>query len=161
MLAAMRKLLAVVIALVACLIFAGTLACSPSKGEEPKHGGVAAAPGVSREAVLAFAGVHTAWGILDELERDRLKAINDAGDPARAKAELPKAQARNAQLHRLRDALELTRQWLAGELSEQDGRAALRGAVQMLQLLVEEMRGQGLKIPEQVDAGLNAGKLLL
>jgi hypothetical protein len=161
MLPPMKKLLALVIALVACLIFAGTLACSPSKGEDPKHGGVAAAPGVPREAVLAFAGVHTAWGILDELERDRLKAINDAGDPAKAKAALDSARSRNAQLHRLRDALELARKWLAGEVPDEDGRAALRGAAQMLQLLVDEMKGQGLKIPEQVDAGLAAARVLL
>ncbi len=155
----MKKLIALLPAIIACLIFVGTLtiSCSPS---QPRDGGTKLADGVPREAALAFAGAHAAWAILDELEADRLKVINDAGDPEKAKAALPLAKRRNEQLHALRDLLEITRRWLAGE-TQASGQQALRDGAALLKLVVGEMRGQGLKVPEQVDAGLAAASALL
>ncbi len=155
---AMKKLIVLLPVIIAALIFVGSLtSCSPSPGRD---GGSKLADGVPREAALAFAAAHTAWGILDELERDRLKAINDAGDPARAREALPLAKRRNEQLHALRDLLEIARRWLAGE-TQANGQQALRDGVDLLFLVVGEMKGQGLKVPEQVDAGLASAKALL
>ena len=114
----------------------------------------------SREVVIAYTGVYTAWALLDELERVRLKAINDKGDVALAKAELPKAEARNARLHRMRDALEIARGYIVGEKSLDESKPALQDAVALLQSLVEELKADGVKVPDEVTNGLAAGALL-
>lgn len=152
----MKKLLFLLIALLSVSIFAGTMSCSPTK---PAESGSANA--VPREAALAFAGAYAAFAALDATEAERLAAITKTGDPEKAKAAQPLAHKRNEQLHRLRDALELSRKWLAGEAGEREGRDALRSAAMLLQLVVTELREQGLAVPDEVNVGLKAAALLL
>lgn len=140
--------------LIALSCFVG---CAPSKGSSSAPQATAA----SREAALAFSGLHTAWALLDELERARIKAIADKGDPALAKAALPKAEAVNARLHRVRDALEIARGYLAGTKSFEDCKAALKDAASLLSTIVDELQADGVKMPEEVGAGLAAAGALL
>lgn len=140
--------------LIAALVLAG---CAPSKGSS-------SAPqttGASREAVFAFTGLHTAWALLDEAERMRLKSINDRGDAAAAKAALAGAEARNARLHRIRDALEIAREYLAGTKTFDDCRAALKDAAALLRTTMAELQADGVKVPDEVDAGLAAAGAFL
>lgn len=148
----MKKLFdRLLILLVFCLIASAQVtACAP------KHG--ANAPGVDanpdRGIVLAYTGAVVAWAVLDELERVRLKAINDKGDPQLAAAELPKAEKRNATLHRIRDVLAVVRGYVAGEKKLADARGALRDGAELLGSVVDQLRAEGVKIPEEVDKGI-------
>ena len=149
--------LTLILATIALLAFTASIACAPSKGSShPPQ-----STGASREAVFAFSGLHTTWALLDEAERVRVKAIADKGDPALAKAELPKAEARNARLHRVRDALEIARQYIAGTKSFDDCRAALKDAATLLRTAVAELKADGVKIPDEVDSGLAAAGAFL
>lgn len=141
----------------ALIAFSVFISCAPSKGSS-------SAPQTtetSREAALAFSGLHTAWALLDNAEAARLKAITDKGDPALAKAELPKAEARNARLHRVRDALEVARGYVAGTKSFAEGRAALHDAAVVLRIVVDELQADGVKLPDEVLAGVVAAGAFL
>lgn len=143
-----------------CLIsFSAFVGCTPENGaKDPSHAEAGAVP---RGVVLAYGGAYAAWAVLDELERVRLKALNDKGDPALAAAELPKAELRNARLHRIRIALTVARGYVAGEKSLEDCREALRDAATLLKEAVAEVRAAGAKVPPEVDAGLAAVSALL
>jgi hypothetical protein len=147
------------IALAFCFIALGSApACAPSHGAKDPAAAKSDAP---REVVIAYTGAYTAWALLDELERVRLKAINDKGDPKLAAAELPKAEARNARLHRMRDALEIARGYIVGEKSLDECKVALRDAVTLLHAVVEELRADGVKVPDEVSSGLAAAGAFL
>jgi hypothetical protein len=155
-----NRLLASVLTLVFFLGFtiAAAPACSPSHGAKDPAAAKSDAP---REVVIAYTGAYTAWALLDELERVRLKAINDKGDPKLAAAELPKAEARNARLHRMRDSLEIARGYIVGEKSLNECKVALRDAVTLLHVVVEELRADGVKVPDEVSSGLAAASAFL
>lgn len=124
----------------------GTYGCSPRAAESAQ----------SREVVVIFGSAVAALEVLDLLHAKHMREAPDPTDE-----EFAKAQAVSDKLHRLRDALAITREWLSGSnQSEQAGRMALHDAAEVLQLLIDEMRSQDVKIPEQVDAALAALKLL-
>lgn len=139
------------------ICFSTFIGCAPARGSSSAPQTTTA----SREAVFAFAGLHTAWAMLDEREAAKLAAISAKNDPALARAELPKAEDRVARLHRIRDALEIARGYLAGTKTFDDARAALRDAAALCQLLVDEMKAEGVSVPEEISTGLAAAGAFL
>ena len=134
--------------IVACgVLVSATTACRPGEPAESA---------VERTAALSFASAVAALEVLDQLHADRLAAIQEPTEE-----QLNWYSSQRARLHRLRDALAIARAWLAGNVAEKDGRAAFRAAAEAMQLVVDEMRSQGVKVPQAVDAGLVAAKLFL
>lgn len=137
---------------IAALLTVVTLLGSPCLACHPKPAESAA---VTNVAIGAFTSGVVALEVLDELHRQRMAAMASPTDE-----QVKWAEGYSEKLHRLRDALALARRWLAGDLPEKDGRAALQDAATALQLLVDELRSQGIKVPPAVDTGLSALKLL-
>lgn len=140
----MKTLAAFVILLSAFGIFFGTLNCSPKADPATAH-----APGVSRELSLAFAGAVSSLAVLDALEANRLAKM-----PTATPVQLAAAERRVDRLRHARDALKIARAWVAGE--RDDGKAALADAFETLNLVVAELKTEGITVPADVVAGLAA-----
>ncbi len=138
---------------VALIVAAGL--CAPALAgchQQPAQ----SAAGPSREVTLAFASAVSGLEVLDELHAQRMRAIPDP-----TPEQVAWLTAYSARLHRLRDALVLARSWLEGKATERDGRAAFRDAAEALQLLVDDLKSQGIEIPKAVEAGLVAAKYVI
>lgn len=110
---------------------------------------------VSSEAAIAFAAAVAALEVLDTLHAARVAALpDDAPDD-----QVAWAYEHKDRLKRLRDALAIVRTWLDGQTEDLNGRAAFRDAAALLQLLVDDLEQQGVKLPDAVRAGLVAAKL--
>lgn len=114
------------------------------------------ATGPSREATLAFASAVAALEVLDVLHAQRMASMTDP-----TPEQVAWATAFSGRLHLLRDALLVTRSWLEDQAEDKDGRASFRAAAEVLQLLVDDLKSQGIAIPAAVDAGLAAAKFFV
>jgi hypothetical protein len=127
------------------LVVWGT-SCQPSQPATS-----ASAP--SRETAVAFASTVGALEVLDVLHAQRMAAMTEP-----TPEQVAWATAFSDRLHQLRDALAVVRSWLEGQAEDKDGRASFRAAAALLQLLVDDLKSQGIAIPAAVDAGLAAAK---
>ena len=132
------------------LVIAVTVATPLVAGCHPQPATSAQA---SPEVAIAFAGTVAALEVLDELHAQRMRAITEPTDE-----QVAWATQHSERLHRLRDVLAIAREWLEGKASEADGRAAFADAASVLQLIIDELKSQGIAIPKAVDAGLAAAK---
>lgn len=109
---------------------------------------------VQRTAALAFNGTAIALEVLDAREAAFLRGLTHP-----TTAQLEAATVRVERLERARDALELVRQWLAGE--RENGRDELAEAVRALGIVAAELRSQGVDVPKRVTDGLQLAALFL
>jgi len=122
-----------------------TPGCRPQTAES------AVAP--SREAAIAFASAVAALEVLDALHAQRMAAMTNP-----TPEQVTWATDFSGRLHSLRDVLTVVRSWLEGQATDSDGRAALHGAADVLQVMVDDLKSQGIAIPDSVSAGLAAAK---
>lgn len=106
---------------------------------------------VSQGAALVFSSSLAALEVLDELHAQRMRAIENP-----TAEQVKWATEHSQRLHRLRDVLAVWRRWLTGEISENQGMQAARDVAATLQLIADDLRAQGVKIPAAVSTGLAA-----
>lgn len=95
--------------------------------------------------VAGFEGAVVALEICDAAEAQRIDAIQHP-----TAADIALAEDHVARLTRAKAALVNVRAWLTGDLSDDDGRAAMREVVETLAVLVAELRADGVKVPPRV-----------
>ena len=109
-----------------------------------------------RPAALSLHAATVAVLMLDELEAEHAKTLNST-----MTAELAAAEGRVARLERAAASLRIADDWLRGAVSAEDGRAALKSAIQLLRLAVQELQAQGKSIPPELDAMLGTAEQVL
>lgn len=144
----MKHLLAVLVLLCAVGLFVGAMGCTPDR-----PAATASKTGIAPELTLAYTGAATALAVLDTQEAERLAKMPTATD-----AQIKAAESRVDRLKRARDALKIARAWITGERDGASGRTALRDGVTALQLVVQELQADGVRVPEDVTAGLMAAQ---
>ncbi len=142
----MLQTLGILIAVsVISLVPAVTTSCHPQP--------IQSAPGPSREATVAFASAVAALEVLDVLHAQRMAAMTNP-----TPEQVTWATSFSERLHHLRDALSVTRSWLENQAEDKDGRASLHAAADVLQILVDDLKSQGIAVPAAVEAGLASAK---
>jgi hypothetical protein len=138
------------VALLVCLALAGAgaTACQRDSIRAERPGDY-----VQTAAALAFNGAVVAFEVLDLYEADRIDGLLKPTD-----AQIAAATLRVQRLERVRDMLEIARDWLEGKAAEGDGRAALVDATHLLELAAAELQAEGVAVPHAVRDGIKAAK---
>lgn len=129
------------------------LGAAPLVGCASVPGGAAKDPDslVRGSTALAFNGGVVALEFLDQREVEYLDSIVRP-----TTAEINAATSRVERLKRARDALAIAREWLAGNASKEAGSAALRDGLKLLQTIADELKANGVTVPQPVLQGLSA-----
>lgn len=106
-----------------------------------------------KTAVLAYTGAVVALEVLDAREAAYLDGIAQP-----TLAQLDASKARIERLKRARDSLSLVRDWLAGR-TDKSAKVELGQAAEVLRLVVEELRADGVKVPASVLDGIQLAAL--
>ncbi len=137
----MKKIAAV--ALAVSMLLVSTSGCLPPRDT--------ASVATERDQRLAFSSALAALEVLDELHLQRMR-----GNQSPTQEDIEWAQKHTDHLHRIRDSLALWRRWLTGEVTGDQGRAAVRDALAFLQLSAQELQARGLSVPSAVVTALAA-----
>lgn len=142
----MKYLAPMLVLLMSVLLFVGTMGCGPT---QPAKGSTAQS-GVDRGVALAYAGAVGALTALDNTLADRMAKM-----PSATPEQIAKLQAQVDRLKRVRDALALLHDYVAGT-SDADTEQLLRDVLSGLNLVASELEADGVKLPGDAKAGLAA-----
>lgn len=106
-----------------------------------------------KTAVLAYTGAVVALEVLDAREAAYLDSIAQP-----TPEQLDASKVRIERLHRARDALLVVRGWLSGR-TDKPAKVELGQAAELLRLVVEELRADGVKVPASVLDGIQLAAL--
>lgn len=106
---------------------------------------------VKGSTALAYNGAAVALELLDKQEAEYLDSLAKPTD-----AELAASTVRRERLRRARDLLAIAQEWLSGKAPEEQGIAALRDALKLLQLMADELKAAGVFVPPAALKGLSA-----
>ncbi len=147
-----------------CSWLSGCGPATEARGALVEHGKALAYSG-SRAALSYFDGrAAAAYQAKSEAVRAVLKASGGSlGDYDASMAEWSRATGytdTEARLTRATAALEIVRQWLAGETGAEDVSTAIDDAAEVLTLLLTELDSQGVTVPAEVRQGVEATRTL-